>query len=94
MTRSAAIRRQEEMVLALDVQHRHYTSAVVPIRHMPDDISAELKFASVEQTNASAGAFRFFPDGSSTGGEIILSIGRHKERICVDWLTGWPDTKC
>jgi len=31
---------------------------------------------------------RFFPDGSSTGGNIELSRKHREVRIDVDWLTG------
>ena len=35
-----------------------------------------------------AGAFRFFPDGGSTGGKIILSKGDNRREIAINWLTG------
>jgi general secretion pathway protein H len=35
-----------------------------------------------------AGAFRFFPDGGSTGGKIILSSGDSRREIAISWLTG------
>lgn len=34
------------------------------------------------------GAFRFFPDGGSTGGKIILSSGDNRREIAISWLTG------
>jgi len=33
-------------------------------------------------------AIRFYPDGSSTGGSIDLSVNGEGYRIKVDWLTG------
>lgn len=35
-----------------------------------------------------AGAFRFFPDGGSTGGKIILTKGGNRREIAINWLTG------
>lgn len=35
-----------------------------------------------------AGAFRFFPDGGSTGGKIILTNGGNRREIAINWLTG------
>lgn len=35
-----------------------------------------------------AGAFRFFPDGGSTGGRIIMSKGGNRREIAISWLTG------
>jgi general secretion pathway protein H len=31
---------------------------------------------------------RFDPDGSSTGGRVILAAGAQKMEIGIDWLTG------
>jgi len=33
-------------------------------------------------------AIRFFPDGGSTGGAVVLERGGRQARIAVDWLTG------
>ncbi|MGH7090729.1 MAG: pilus assembly FimT family protein [Stellaceae bacterium] len=30
----------------------------------------------------------FFPDGSSSGGEVVLSVPRASETVSVDWFTG------
>lgn len=30
----------------------------------------------------------FFPDGTSSGGAIVLSNGRAESRVTIDWLTG------
>ena len=35
-----------------------------------------------------AGAFRFFPDGGSSGGKIILTKGDNRREIAINWLTG------
>jgi general secretion pathway protein H len=34
------------------------------------------------------GAIYFFPDGSSSGGEIAFATGHASEAVSVDWLTG------
>jgi general secretion pathway protein H len=34
------------------------------------------------------GGIRFFPDGSSTGGEIIASNQSDKLKIAVNWISG------
>jgi hypothetical protein len=31
---------------------------------------------------------RFSPDGSSSGGQVLLGTGRHRIGITVEWLTG------
>jgi general secretion pathway protein H len=87
-TRAAAILRNSETVLTLDVDHRTFASPVIPLRAFAADITAKLTFASAERSAGSDGGFRFFPDGSSTGGDVTLSLRGHEAKICVDWLTG------
>jgi general secretion pathway protein H len=31
---------------------------------------------------------RFFPDGTSTGGHLMLALGDRRKHVLVDWLTG------
>jgi general secretion pathway protein H len=47
-----------------------------------------MTFASGIRSAFSDGGFRFFPDGSSTGGDVTLSLHGKQTRLCVDWLTG------
>ena len=30
----------------------------------------------------------FFPDGTSTGGQLTLVLGERQKHVLVDWLTG------
>ena len=87
-TRSAAIVRHAPMTLLLDVDRRSFGSAVVSQRSFAPDIEAKLTFASGIQAAASEGGFKFFPDGSSTGGDVTLSLHGKQTKVCVDWLTG------
>lgn len=43
---------------------------------------------STIQSPASGSAITFFPDGSSSGGSIIIRHDGWDDRIQVDWLTG------
>lgn len=88
VTRSAAILRNSEITLAIDVDRRIFQSAVVSPRPFARDINAKLTFASGVSSARSDGGFRFFPDGSSTGGTVTLSLHGKEERLCVEWLTG------
>jgi general secretion pathway protein H len=36
----------------------------------------------------SVGSIRFFPDGSSTGGGVLLESDQAGYDVLVDWLTG------
>jgi general secretion pathway protein H len=90
LTRSAAIARSTELVLLVDVERRSFGSPPFSERRFPTEIQAQLKVAEPERKSASQGGFRFFPDGSSTGGEVVLSLGERHVRLCVHWLTGQP----
>ncbi len=60
-------------------------SRAVPI---PERIDLELTVADSRHTSDGLASIRFFPDGSSSGGRIILSRGDLSYRVDVDWLTG------
>jgi general secretion pathway protein H len=88
-TRSAALLENREQLFALDVEERLFRTASMraPVQI---DRGIELTFqtARSELLSEGIGQIRFFPDGSSTGGRIGLTLdGRHAE-ITVDWLTG------
>jgi general secretion pathway protein H len=89
LTRAAAIAHNAEVALAIDVDRRTFESPVVPTRRFPGDVLARLKIAEPERAQA-RGSFRFFPDGSSTGGDVALVLHGKEVRICVDWVTGIP----
>lgn len=55
---------------------------------IPDDVAMTLVTARQEQLSAYAGAIRFYPDGSSTGGQVRFRQGDQATSINVNWLTG------
>jgi len=87
-TRSAAIVSNKTMTLLIDVDRRTFESAAVSQRSFAPDMEAKLTFASGIRSAFSDGGFRFFPDGSSTGGDVTLSLHGKQTKLCVDWLTG------
>jgi len=88
VTRSAAIVRNIETALVIDVDRRIFKSTVLSQRPFAADIEAKLTFASGIRSASSDGGFQFFPDGSSTGGDVTLSLHGKQTKLCVDWLTG------
>jgi general secretion pathway protein H len=88
LTRSAAITRNTSLNLMIDVDKRTFSSAVISQRSFAPDIDARLTFASGLGSGRSDGGFRFFSDGSSTGGDVTLSLRGKRTTLCVDWLTG------
>jgi general secretion pathway protein H len=89
-TRASAIEHDSQAVLMVDLDRHTLTSpALAPHRFAPE-ISAELTVAAPERVSRSQGGIRFYPDGTSTGGNLHLSLDGREIRICVNWLTGAP----
>ena len=87
LTRAAAIAHNADAVLTVDVTRRTFASPAVPARPLPADLRVKLKIAEPELAH-SQGSFRFFSDGSSTGGDMLLALNGREVKICVDWLSG------
>lgn len=77
---------------------RNVQVAIDPARHAfaPDGgravaISPELTLAvgpPILRGPGTVRLIRFSPDGSSSGGQVLLGTGRHRIGITVEWLTG------
>jgi general secretion pathway protein H len=76
------------MALMIDADQRTMESPAIPRKALAPDIVVKLTIAKPEQVTPSRGGFRFFPDGSSTGGDLTLTMRERKARICVNWMTG------
>lgn len=86
--RSEAVLRQRSTALLLDVAGKRYRiERSRDSKALPDTFTLTASVADIETKNGLAG-IRFFPDGSSTGGFIRLSVGNSQRQINVDWLTG------
>ncbi len=66
----------EKWMRVEDRQHPFPAHIAVDLRTAAQDIDGDLA------------AFRFFPDGSATGGHITLTSGNVSYRVNVDWVTG------
>lgn len=89
LTRSRAIAANREAEFALDLAHAVYrpAGAAAPVP-LPNGTRIALFTAEEEMLSDTAGAIRFFPDGSSSGGGVALSRGGERYDVLVDWLTG------
>jgi general secretion pathway protein H len=88
-TRAAAIRNNVEKALAIDVAARQYWVNGQEARHrLPDQADVEVVIPGIEQIGSAAGRFRFYADGSASGGRIIFRQGSATALVVVDWLTG------
>jgi general secretion pathway protein H len=79
-----------DALFTLDVATHIYRIAGDGDRVLPvlDGATLTLLTAESERSTQTAGAIRFFPDGSSTGGSITLTNRGRTQRVEIDWLTG------
>lgn len=86
--RSDAVLGQRTSVVLVDVSGRRYwqerDGRDNPI---PRNMTVTASVATSELNNGVAG-IRFFPDGSSSGGFIQLSMAESASRVQIDWLSG------
>lgn len=87
-TRAQAIVTREQQALELDVEARSYSAPKREMVELPKNVELRLLTAAEEQTGASTGRIRFWPDGSSSGGRIKLVYGQQAWDVEVAWLTG------
>ena len=87
--RSQAIARNREAVFELDLEARRFRiSGTQRTFQLPRRLALRLYAARSEFSNAQTGAIRFFPDGSSTGGRVTVSLDPRAYEVDVNWLTG------
>lgn len=79
-----------DALFTLDVATHVYRIANGQDRALPvgDGATLTLLTAESERLSQTAGAIRFLPDGSSTGGSITLTYRGREQRVEIDWLTG------
>jgi general secretion pathway protein H len=87
--RSRAIRSNGDVVFSVDVNGRRYSMTGDGVPHpLPDKIKLSLFTVQQEQRSNSVGSIRFFPDGTSTGGHVLVFGDDIAYKVNVDWLTG------
>ena len=87
--RLEAQRRQRPTALQLDLDARTLqVEGLGPVRRLPANLVVELVTAEQEMKGKRRGGIRFYPDGSSTGGRVTLSLDGFERLVDVAWLTG------
>jgi general secretion pathway protein H len=86
--REDAIRTGRTIAFSVDTRQRSYSAAIQHSTTLPEVVDG------IDATQDGPGApdsvrtYRFFADGSATGGIIILHHGRQRAILQVAWLTG------
>jgi general secretion pathway protein H len=87
--RNWSISRREEGVFMIDLENKSYR--ITPrkrVYKLPDSSELTVVSAAEESASEKQGVIRFYPDGSSTGGQISLRGSGVEHKIDIDWLTG------
>jgi general secretion pathway protein H len=89
LAREEAIRSGRDAAFTLDLEsHSFRVDGGFRTTHLPSGLRVKLVAAESEMQGEQTGSIRFFPDGSSTGGRVILSRGDSGYQVGVEWLTG------
>jgi general secretion pathway protein H len=87
-TRGQAIIKREQQVFTVDADARTWRAAGGDPVPLPEGLEITLNTARSELTGEGAGGIRFYPDGASTGGSVVLLADQREWHIAVAWLTG------
>jgi general secretion pathway protein H len=88
LARSDAIAHNRPVAFKLDLKAHQYQIGEAAHRPLPVELAIELLTVSPGRTSETAANIRFNPDGSSTGGRIVVADRTHRIAIGVDWLSG------
>lgn len=87
--RVMAISEKRETVFTVDVDTRAFRITGESRPHsLPRQLDITLVTAQSELAGSQVGSIRFFPDGTSTGGQLAVFRPGARNTIDVDWITG------
>jgi general secretion pathway protein H len=86
--RGLAIGSNAEVVMLIDLDKHALSVGGGPSVQVDPRLGITLITATREIIDSGAGGIRFYPDGTSTGGGITLSLNQRQYHVVVDWLTG------
>jgi general secretion pathway protein H len=81
--RAQAIATDQETPFSLDVLHHAYVIGTGVPHPMPASVTVQMTIGGKP-----ARAIGFLPDGSSTGGDVLLADASKHMAVTVDWLSG------
>lgn len=87
-TRTRAMATGKPQWFSVDLRTHAYTVPGRDPRGFPAGAVVHVESAAEAGTQRGVARIVYFPDGSSSGGNIILSEARRSSHVDVDWLTG------
>jgi general secretion pathway protein H len=86
--RNIAVSQRKDIAVIVNTKTLTVTPADAEPIQLPAGITVDLTTIEKEKIDDDSAAIRFYPDGGSTGGRVILKKGDRALRVDVDWLTG------
>lgn len=86
--RMLAMKTGQQQVFQLDTVSGAFTVGGKAAGRVAESIEIELRVAQSEIDETGVGGIRFYPDGSSTGGSVILRRQGGGVQLRVGWLLG------
>lgn len=87
--RSRAIAQNRETLFIVDLSNRGYwIEGTVKSRKWPDFLRTRFFTAVEDLRDEAQGQIIFYPDGTTTGGELTFIHEDNEISVAVDWLTG------
>ncbi len=87
-TRTRAMATRKPQWFAVDVRAHTFAAPGRDPRDLPAAATVDVTSAAQDATPQGVARIRFFPDGSSSGGKVVLSEKGRDVEVAVDWLTG------
>ena len=87
LARAQAVAQGSPCSFVLDLRHRLYGACTGKRYLLPPELGVTVKTVREKAVDGAASII-FFPDGSSTGGGVLLSQGKRRLWVGVEWLTG------
>jgi len=88
LARARAMSSNVETVVRIDTQKREF-GTVNAMHALPKGMAVAVTVAETER-NGDSGGVRFYTDGQSSGGDIVLTLNGCDWHVEVNWLTGVP----
>jgi len=87
-TRTRAMASGKPQWFSVDLRAHAFAAPGRDPRKLPAGATIKVTSAVEDAQQQGVARIRYFPDGSSSGGKIVLSDDRRSMRVDVDWLTG------
>jgi general secretion pathway protein H len=88
-TRSRAITENRPATFVADIGNAAYgMSGAGSLHQLPRGVRLTLYTGRGEVRSETTGVIRFYPDGSSTGGGVVLGLDQLRYAVLVNWLDG------